>query len=391
MLLNSVVKAICVGTGNEKDKRRHIIELVKKMKMEVFDKLLVQKDKKEDEEKKPHLRSIWKFIVAPILGVLGIYVLLHYPYPEEASTIESLRFMILGIIVFSLGFVSLPYGIFGLLDELVWKPAETTKRFHYSLAKEKRWGELKKIGKSAVKSLILCLKDEDEDVRENAAWALGEIGDIKAIKPLWSSYTMLPVVTVTQVFINMGTPAVDQLIKVLKTSYEEQNPVVWALCEIGDRKATEAIVDWIFRVGPGVVFWYVDQPIALYEGKPISSADIIRMGFPPGVLAKLLGGYADFIFDIFAWRPTTDLEKFDLSGCNEAIRRLCKIRTPISSNILHKVGQINRLALSLQAWDRGPYTVKYLDFKTQRQMAKEELKRRGNPRYDPSVYLNQDA
>ncbi len=45
---------------------------------------------------------------------------------------------------------------------------------------------LTRIGKSAVRGLLKSLEDSDPDVRLEASWALGEIGDERAIEPLIS-------------------------------------------------------------------------------------------------------------------------------------------------------------------------------------------------------------
>jgi hypothetical protein len=253
-----------------------------------------------------------------------------------------------------------------------------------------------------VKGLIKALKDEEVDVRVNAARALGEIEDVKAIKPLllsvyslcmdrsfWDYYDAL-VPVVADALASIGKPAVEQLIKVVKDSNAtllDCTPTLWALCEIGDRKATEAVVDCIFRVGRLVPTWA--GAMITFQGKPISPPELIRTIVPPAVLPKLLGEYTDLILNIFAWRPT-GAKQYDVSRCNEAIQRLCMIKTPVSSNILHKVAKIGGVSV-YSHWGAEFHTLQYLDFKSQRQMAKEELKRRGKPRYDPSAYLRKDA
>jgi hypothetical protein len=257
-----------------------------------------------------------------------------------------------------------------------------------------------------VRGLITALKNEDKNVRRAAAMALRQIGDVKTIKPLlislyppdrnqnvWDYYDpLVPVIAEALTSIGKaGKAGVEQLIKVVKDRTDVLlygAPAVWALCEIEDRKATEAVVDWIFWVGAVVPAW--EGAMITFQEKPISPPDLIRRIVPPAVLPKLLGEYTDLILDIFAWRPTTDLEQWDVSRCNEAIQRLCMTNTPVSSNILHKVAKVGGVSVSSQ-WGTGFHTLEYLDFKSQRQKAKDELKRRGNPRYDPSAYLNQDA
>ena len=286
------------------------------------------------------------------------------------------------------------------LDKLGWEPSNDAERINYLIAAEE-WDGLAEMGKPAVKSLTSCLEDKELDIRVNVARTLGEIGDAKAIKPLllspypmstdesiWKYYNPL-VPVVADALASIGKPAIEQFIKAVKDYGASGHPAIWALCQIGDRKATEAVVDWIFELGP-VAAHLGGFLIVAYDNKPVSSVDLIRTIIPPKVLPKLLGDYTDLILDIFAWRPTSEPEKSDVSRCHEAIQRLCMIKTPVSSNILHKVTKIGSLTVSSE-WGVEFHTVRYLDFKSERKVAGEELKRRGKPRYDPSVYLNQDA
>ncbi|MEX2720643.1 MAG: HEAT repeat domain-containing protein, partial [Candidatus Wukongarchaeota archaeon] len=68
------------------------------------------------------------------------------------------------------------------LDKLGGKPGDDTEKVHYLFAK-KQWDELVRFGKLAVEPLIKALKDRDDKVVEKAAWALGEIGDERAVGP----------------------------------------------------------------------------------------------------------------------------------------------------------------------------------------------------------------
>ena len=300
-----------------------------------------------------------------------------------------------------------------VLDKVGWEPPNDAERINYLIAAEE-WDGLAEMGKPAVKlliSCISCLEDIELDIRVNVARTLGKIGDAKAIKPLLLSWeplnfkedqilwhdrdTLLPVTV--EALTRIGNSAMEQLLKAVKDAIKEQSPwfvfpAVWALCEIGNRKASEAVIDWLFLCGQAV-------PMAAghiirfhdFDKRLLSSADFIRSQGSIEVLQKLLGDYADLILDIFTWRPTTDPDRWDMSRCDEAVRRLCEIKTFVSSNILHTVTKIRSLTVSSEWFWDGGHAVQYLDFKSQKQMAKEELKRRGKPRYDPSAYLNQDA
>lgn len=64
-----------------------------------------------------------------------------------------------------------------------WKPEFPEDEITYLIAAQK-WGELTKRGKIAVGALILFLKDDDPDVRKEAAAMLGEIKDFLAVDSL---------------------------------------------------------------------------------------------------------------------------------------------------------------------------------------------------------------
>lgn len=298
------------------------------------------------------------------------------------------------------------------LDKIGWDPSDDTEKAYY-LAAKRKWDELARIGarigKPAVKPLILYLGSEEVDVRVNTIRTLGEIGNAETINDLvscpynvashelnednWRLYgSLVPVIA--KALASIGKSDVKPLIEVLKDvqySTLAGIPILWALCEIGDRKAIEAIVDWIFSVGQ-LLPMYVTTPISIIkisenEFRPISPSNLIRMFVSQETLQKLLGKYTDLILDIFTWVHTIESGQWDIiSKCNKAIQSLCMIKTPISSNILHKVSKIDSVCVDWIGYDKS-----YIDFEPFTQMAKDELKHRDNPRYDPAVYLNQDA
>jgi len=217
-------------------------------------------------------------------------------------------------------------------------------------------------------------------------------------------YALVPVVSAA--LLRMGKSNVELFVNVpyvkKMNSREEFDcflftdmPVVWALCEIGDSKAAEAVVNWIFKVGKLAPYADPRGLLWTYKLKILAPTDHIREIIPKAVLTKLLCDYTDLILNVFAWKivnitlETGEVE-VDSSRCNDAIRKLCEIDTPISSNILHKMSRIYRLMTGSDMLFSGD-TVQYLDFKQYRQIAEDELKRRGNPPYDSSAYLNKDA
>jgi HEAT repeat protein len=71
---------------------------------------------------------------------------------------------------------------FLVLEKLGWKPTEEEEVRR--LIAEREWDRLAGMGDVAVESLIEALSAEDGETRMKAAWALGEIGDRRALEPL---------------------------------------------------------------------------------------------------------------------------------------------------------------------------------------------------------------
>ncbi|MDZ7413064.1 MAG: HEAT repeat domain-containing protein, partial [candidate division KSB1 bacterium] len=69
------------------------------------------------------------------------------------------------------------------LARLGYTPGSEVDKAVYLIA-QRKWDEAVKVGGAAVEPLVGCLRDEDSDVREAAAEALGKIGDKRAIAAL---------------------------------------------------------------------------------------------------------------------------------------------------------------------------------------------------------------
>ena len=69
------------------------------------------------------------------------------------------------------------------LDQIDWKPMDDTEKTHYLIAK-KKFGEVARLRDPPIEPLIQALKDESDNVRQMAAYALGDIGDVRALEAL---------------------------------------------------------------------------------------------------------------------------------------------------------------------------------------------------------------
>jgi len=310
----------------------------------------------------------------------------------------------------------------GILDKLGWKPKDDTEQAYYLIAKSK-WNELEQLGKSAIEPLTQALEDKSWMVRISAAEVLSKMGDdrgiellalalkkcdnrgdrqdaVKALQRIKDGRVVEPLiealsdgdlnvrVTAAKTLGEIGdTRAVEPLIKTLDDSRERvQHSVIHALGEIGDLRAAVAIINWAFTSG--------NKPSIRHE-KGLNSW-IETTG-------NLFGDYTILILKssmyIESRREEDDSGLYhggageyhhDLHKSTEAIKELCKIRTQISSNILHKVLQKRDIKV-IVGWVCDFLNYGILSFESQREMAKKELERRGNPPYDPSAYLKKEA
>jgi hypothetical protein len=80
------------------------------------------------------------------------------------------------------------------------------------------------------------------------------------------------------------------------------------------------------------------------------------------------------------------------------IEHLCRIVTPVSNNLLHHLTRLRDVVATSRTRET-PYDREHprgvesksrtLSFERQRDAAKSELARRGNPEFDPSIYCTE--
>jgi len=297
------------------------------------------------------------------------------------------------------------------LDEMGWEPGDDTEKVYYLIAKQE-WSELPELGEPAVEPLIQALKDEYSDVRESAAEALAKIGEpaveplIQALKKYINSDVRM---RAARALGKIGDKrAVEPLIQALKDEdWHVQEEAAEALGEIGDKRAVEPLIQAL--KDEDVEYVRAEAAGALVKiGDKRAVEAVIKYLFEDyselyglchfikkysSSLINLFGDYTDLILKACSYRCieiSSDSYDYYLQEAitQEAItatKRLCDIRTPISSNILLLIAKKRDIETIISSQHI------YISFESQRKIAKEELKRRGNPPYKPSTYLKKEA
>ena len=236
----------------------------------------------------------------------------------------------------------------------------------------------------AIEPLVQTLKNQNRAVRSAAAKALGNFGDMRAVEPLIQALKDQTSVAreAVESLGNLGDPrATEPLIQTLNSDTTvSKERIVQALIKIGDLRAADTIINYLFTFA---------GPVDLKEFNSWFEA-----------LQNIFGDYTALILKAskIISRNTTKLTMFrdgeefnyNVRQSTEAVDQLCNISTPISSNILYKILQKKDISVLLR-WYCDFSDDSTLNFESQRYMARKELNRRGDPPYDPSVYLNKSA
>jgi hypothetical protein len=124
------------------------------------------------------------------------------------------------------------------LDKLGWQPDDGETGAIYWIEK-RQWDKCLEIGVPAVGALIFYLRSSQPYARENAARALGRIGDLRAFEPLIANLNdahLAVCKAAVEALGQMGKPAIEPLISVLKSSrqgWEIKVEIVMQLVKLG--------------------------------------------------------------------------------------------------------------------------------------------------------------
>lgn len=87
----------------------------------------------------------------------------------------------------------------------------------------------------------------------------------------------------------------------------------------------------------------------------------------------------------------TTIYDYSTESGDKAVEELCKIKSPVSSNILHLIS--NKKTISVLMHEHEEYFSNFEDFtfENQKEKARKELTERGNPPYNSSLYFEKDV
>ena len=205
-------------------------------------------------------------LVVQILGLLlSIFKKMTTPNVEKLKTRRDKKALIKALRYKD---KDVRYAAAEALGRLRWKPAKDETAGWYWMAK-RDWDKCVALGALAVEPLIAALKNEEWDVRQVAAYALGEIKDPRAVEPLIAAlkdagWSVRP--AAAEALVKIGAPAMEPLIAALKDKDVRAS-------------ATEALV----KIGAPAV----EPLIAALKGenkdvRQAAAAMLGRLGWQPG-------------------------------------------------------------------------------------------------------------
>jgi len=141
------------------------------------------------------------------------------------------------------------------LDRLGWDPGGSELEARYYVIRQD-WDKCVELGSAAVPAVIELLEDPDLRTRTAAARVLGRIRDGRAMRPLLGALDEVEPELVEAVFsalVSMGAPTIDLLTEALSDGRETiAATAAWALGQIGDPRALEPLVAALRHPMPAV-------------------------------------------------------------------------------------------------------------------------------------------
>ena len=287
------------------------------------------------------------------------------------------------------------------LKKLKWVPSDDTDRVFYLMA-TRSFKKLKKLGDVVVKPLLdaffypcdtyFSLGYPTPPEYIDVLIGIGDAG----VPSLLETFYVLDSEAKRLLSLNKNLEQIERCLV-------KQTVIVLILGGIGDTRAADPVLDWLFTY-PSFLesrLWNLDPEYERYRRCSL---------FLPGIpLGKLFGDYAELLIDAASCSYTYDSgegscgqpynwEWLPSKRAEEAVRRFCQVNNSITTNILHKVkrktqtflgSEMGKIVFDWKHGDREADRKKLNDlYESERRIAREELCRRGNPPFDPTVFLD---
>lgn len=156
-----------------------------------------------------------------------------------------------------------------VLERLGWEPWSDTELAWYLIARE-QWMELAMLGTPAVEPLIRTLRGDNDRIRSEAAWTLGEIGDQAAVGPLVDALADGGVAqAAAEALVAIGSPSIAPTIRILEEGSggarenavevlgriraHEAVPTLVELVRSGDDRLQRKAIDALVSIGSPAV------------------------------------------------------------------------------------------------------------------------------------------
>lgn len=259
---------------------------------------------------------------------------------------------------------------------------------------------LKKFGNSAVDELIAALSNSNRSIRNSAAELLSKLSWEPSTNIEKASYWIAnrEVMKLLELDYHSIKPLLIQILKwdthaddfylnaylakfIIKTENNRDDYIVsYAIKLLDDSiklypKAIDKLID-----NP----WYYDN-----DTKFVNKLDKLKYGDYTDIVHSIVS-YKRVV--THSWDVYKDYE-YDTDESISAIKHLCEIETPVSTNLLHHFTKlrdvINDTTNKHPTFGKIPTTK--VSFATQRSIAISELAKRGNPKYNLSVYKDFDC
>jgi len=236
--------------------------------------------------------------------------------------------------------------------------------------------------KAAIPDLVRALSDPEKEVRAGAAKAIARIGarseDVPSLLAALANGDEVTVLNIVEALGRCGgaaREAVPALTGLLKDE-KYQNTVIDALGEIGDTRAIEPLLEYAFAT-PRNSHLTSEVEKALLKIVPHSTLT------KEIVTCAMRASSYDHLYHE-GWKY--DAGYISLKASDRTLKKLCEMKSPVTSNILHLVAKKREISVTMDTGCSSPWEEK-VSFAGQRKTALDELASRGSPPYDLSAFL----